>query len=461
MSIGEPSGGKDCERGEVMKRGAGLSVVCLFIVFLFACSGAPKSPNDTFGPGQLQEDLGQLRNLIFDRHPMTFSDRAELEEAFDAARASLTDSLTMRQFFRIAAQAVAAVRCGHTRLSFPESVYDYHLHHSHYLPLDINVVNDTLLVRACFDGKISLPENSIILSINGHSAPDIIERIKSILPADGHAIGFKYYQMNRNFKKYYLFAVEDTTQFRIRFMSDDSGNPAEVILPAQSPQAIEEYKKAHRLINEHEPLITTDIRDDSGYAVLTIRFFEFYDRLDEFKGRMDSFFAELREKKISALILDVRGNDGGDPYSAAYLLGFLIDRPFRYYDRNSAPFYDDLKDVQDVPDAPFTGSIYVLIDGGCFSTTGHLLSLLRHHRKGILIGEETGGSYICNGGYREISLDNTGLVLLLPQTPFMTPASELKPGCGIKPDVTIANSVAATIHGIDRAMDTALDLILH
>ena len=199
--------------------------------------------------------------------------------------------------------------------------------------------------------------------------------------------------------------------------------------------------------------------DENRYAVLQVHFFDFYDDLDRFIEMIDGFFSEVKDRDIANLILDLRGNDGGDPYSSAYLLTYLIGEPFRYFSARSAAFYDDLKDIQHPPDDPFEGELYVLVDGGCFSTTGHFCSLLRYHQRGIFIGEETGGSFACNGGYKEVTLDNTRINLLLPHTTFRTDVRDMPLGEGIPPDYKVIPTIQDLVNEQDPVFDKAIALI--
>jgi hypothetical protein len=67
------------------------------------------------------------------------------------------------------------------------------------------------------------------------------------------------------------------------------------------------------------------------------------------------------------------------------------------------PGYPELRLIKPARNK-FSGTMYVLIDGGCFSTTGHLCSLLRYHGIGTFIGEETAGSFACTDNRTAITL---------------------------------------------------------
>jgi hypothetical protein len=408
---------------------------------------------------QARQDFLQVRDLILRDHPLNFAPRNEIAKAFDSQYSALEDGLTIMEFYRVIAPAISAVSCGHTRLSLPGCIHEDVFTNGHSLPFDIKVTHDSLVIVETYVPDHAIRRGSVILSINGRPAGKIISRIKSCLYADGYNETFKYFLMNQNFARRYLEMVEDTAFFEIDLVNPGTGERGSFTVGALSLQGIKERRAAMSVDGSNHRLIETAIDSTSTHAVLTIRFFGFYDNLDGFTEPIDSFFQSLTRRNVRSLILDMRGNDGGDPYSSAYLLGYLIGKPFGYFAPQSTFLYDDLKHLQDVPDIPFQGNLYVLVDGGCYSTTGHFLSILRTHGEGLFIGEETGGSYVCNGGYKEYRLSHTGIELLLPHTAFIAAASGLEKGRGINPDVFVDYSVSDLINDNDPVLKTAMTII--
>jgi len=429
------------------------------ILLICSCSNGEYNPTAKYTLAQLQADYNQLRNLIDSKHPFTFTDRSELGKAFDKQYELLRDNMTSLEFYRVIAPAVSKVQCGHTRLSFPDSYYEYLRDSGNFLPFDIRIFDNSLYIYKNYTDKSILIPGTIVVKINGEHAHDIIAKMRDGLYTDGENVTYKDYNINLSFKGKYLTLIDDPKEFELEVMPVHTGEDEIVYVPAKSSNEIRAFSKEHNLDDTHGPLIETNISDDNRYAVLRIRFFDFYDDLNSFAQPVDSFFQEISEKNIKSLILDLRGNDGGDPYSAAYLSCYLIGNPFRYYSQNSAPFYNDLKSNQTIPDYPFKGNLYTLIDGGCYSTTGHLISQLKYHKIGTFIGIESGGSYICNGGYKEVTLDNTGINLLLPHVPFATAVSGIEKGIGIMPGYIVPATIEDLINNEDSVLDSVISLI--
>jgi hypothetical protein len=107
----------------------------------------------------------------------------------------------------------------------------------------------------------------------------------------------------------------------------------------------------------------------------------------------------------------------------------------------------------------FTGKLFILIDGGCFSTTGHLCALLKYHEVGVFLGTETGGSYACNDASQGHRLKHSGIELNLPNFTFRVAAVGLPRGGGIAPDHVIQPTIFDLIEGRDVVLEAALRLI--
>ncbi len=198
--------------------------------------------------------------------------------------------------------------------------------------------------------------------------------------------------------------------------------------------------------------------EDGSYAVLTIKDFGYYGDVDAFREPVEDFFARLKRDGIGNLIIDVRGNDGGDPYCSSFIVSHVIAEPVRYF-ATGTRFYTDLVKPIPVPRHVFTGELFVLTDGWCFSSTGHMLSLLRCHRRGVFVGEESGGSSACNDASKEHVLKHTGLRLNLPRRTFATSASCLPYGRGIPPDIEVQPTIHDLIAGRDIVLEKVISLI--
>jgi len=381
--------------------------ICTTSIFLLVLIlGCEKNRNidDRYSVGQLRKDFNQLTELILNNQSMTFTDTESLRQTIDSQYKLLEDSMSVLEFRHILYPILAAVKCGHIDLTLPENINSYVIKNDNFLPLDINAVNDSLFVKSTFICDSTLKRGYRILTIDNANSKDIIQQLKYNMSADGDNETYKYFKLNNAFSKYYYRHIGSPEEFEVGYFNPQNNSFDTITIKARSRTEIDECGYVAIEGDSQQGLISARFVPDSNYAFLTVRFFPYEDYFDSFTEKLDDFFGQLSKTDINNLILDLRGNDGGNPYGTAHLLRYFIDKPTQYFSYRSAPIYDDLKRELQPFDNRFSGYIYALIDGGCFSTTGHFCSLLKYHNLATFIGGETGGSYICNGAYKEYSL---------------------------------------------------------
>jgi C-terminal processing protease CtpA/Prc len=114
------------------------------------------------------------------------------------------------------------------------------------------------------------------------------------------------------------------------------------------------------------------------------------------------------------------------------------------------------------PGSPgFTGKVYILINGGSYSTTSEFLSQAHFHKRAVFIGEESAGGYYGNssGMVPRVTLPNTKLALFVPLVTYHMAVSGYKhPARGIIPDQQVEYSISELLLGTDKELALALKL---
>jgi hypothetical protein len=98
----------------------------------------------------------------------------------------------------------------------------------------------------------------------------------------------------------------------------------------------------------------------------------------------------------------------------------------------------------------FEGNVYMFINGGCLSTTGHFISLSKYLTDTKFIGEAPGSTYRCNDFSTQITLPNTGIEVNIPRTTFETAVS----GVAAKEKFEIDYPIEISIKDILRGKDS-------
>ena len=192
---------------------------------------------------------------------------------------------------------------------------------------------------------------------------------------------------------------------------------------------------------------------------MTVSSFIYYGKRNKiFSSYVDDSFSKIKKAGIKNLIIDLRGNDGGDPFCAAYLLSYIEQKPVPYFAR---PYGKYAKLAGPVKQAEnnFKGRLFFLIDGSGFSTTGHFCALLKYHQMGTFIGTETGGTYSCNAAVKRIQLKNTRILLKIARSSFAAAVTGLPKNRGIIPHHIVEPDLNDLRNNRDRVMDFTLKLI--
>ena len=110
----------------------------------------------------------------------------------------------------------------------------------------------------------------------------------------------------------------------------------------------------------------------------------------------------------------------------------------------------------------FKGKVFVLINGGSFSTTTDTCTAIDQHTDAVFIGKEAGGSYYGNtsGQALTITLPHTKARARVPLERYYDAASGYEPtNRGLVPDHAVSPEVGDLTEGTDAVLAYTFDLI--
>ena len=204
-------------------------------------------------------------------------------------------------------------------------------------------------------------------------------------------------------------------------------------------------------------------------ALLTIKTFD-DSRLagnQNFRHFLDKSFKEIISKRITNLIIDLRGNGGGADAYGALLYSYLANKPFKYFSsiestkRKITLKENPLLGTQQPQNNSFNGKVFFLINGLCFSTAADFCSIAKSNNRGKFIGEETGGGYYGNtsGQITTTELPGSKIVVKIPRFKYVNDVRKAKySDRGIIPDYTIAPTISEVVQHKDIQLKFALKL---
>jgi hypothetical protein len=438
---------------------AGVIAAAAFIVVSGAfaeeqiTSPSPSTP--LFSVEDLRHDLLQLRQILEEEHacPFDYTPKAEFDALFEGHSKLIDRPMRYEDFFRIAAPLAAKIGCLHTALWMPGRFFELGV--DNMFPLRVRLIEDRLVVTGDYRGEPEIPVGSVIQEINGLAADKVFDALRTITSADALNPYFIDTQVEKRFSMFYASVFGFPERYTVAYTPPGGKTRATADL---GPADLASVRKVVFANFDHPPL-AIEFRDDIRTAVMTVKTFSYYDRVDYFRDFMANSFREIKGKGIENLVLDLRGNDGGDPFCAVILYSYLEREPAPYF---AEPYgkYASLAEPVPLPKDHFSGNLYTLLDGRCGSTNGHFCSLLKYHGLGKFVGTPSGSTYMCNAGKNsEVRLDRTSLILTLGRSSFAAAVEGMDKSKPILPDYPVRETYQDFLDGRDVYMEEALRLI--
>lgn len=459
-----------------------------------AVSTAPE-----LSPLDAQSDFDFMRAALEEAHPglYRFSTKDQLDREFDTQRAKLSRPMTKLEFFEVMAETIGLIKCGHTSIK-PDDEMGKAFGSSRLFPLQVIVEGQRLLVKSneTPDNRTIVPGMEIT-EINGHKTADILKRFSRSDSADGDIETSKRVHIQRGFALYYWFLIEQTNEFAVKAV-DGTGNTLEARLAGATRDELGKsqnpvnatIKASEAKLNWPGENLSLRFLKDPDVAQIRIRKFEG----DNFPQWIEKTFETLREKKTKALIIDLRGNGGGDDMYGAILVSHLTDQPFRVFDHINVKTIEPSFKVhtdwstertsqlrekvtpnpaggyflwhpgvaeQAPAKFPFLGKVFILIDGGTFSTAADFCAVTHQLKRATFIGEETGGGYYGNnsGILARLTLPKSKFQVRLPIYEYwnMVSGNEDKRR-GTLPDHVVETRMVNLLRVVDAQLEFALKL---
>ena len=451
-----------------------------------------------FEPKQLQEDFQIARRALEEGHPglYRYTKKRELDRIFDEAENSLNHPMDFYEFYRVLALPIAAIKCGHTDVSLSPEVRK-ESESLPGLPFDVKVLDSRAYVFRDYAKGGALAGREI-KSINGVPIGRIISKMLAAESQDGEVQTSREGSIGNNFALNLIVLLGFKAPYEVVLAECGTNQMQTVRLAGLTHE--DRVTMSKQLFPQDHPkkdFATLKLLDDGQIAILT--YASFGTTVDEGQAFMKHAFEDIQAKGSKALILDVRGNGGGDGELGALLFSYLVGAPFKYYDdliinKNSETSYSFAKytdphrdlivpkglaelradgkihqivdpqlSLQQPSKTAFTGPVYIVIDNGCFSTTSEFLTEVDVHHRAKFIGQESAGAYSGNnsGTVVRITLPNTKLGLYIPLMSgymFVGSNHEHDSARGIIPEFPVQCTITDLLAGGDPAFELALKL---
>lgn len=479
-----------------------LFLSCYTLAYPQGNQGTNYNPNYKYSIAELQSDFVAFRWILEQAHPglYTFTPKTWLNKQMDSTYNAINRDMTEREFYQMLAPIVANLHCGHTLLD-PSLMYQ---DRGKRFPFDLYFQAGKAFLRTDYskDTTRKAPIGAELLAINGQKMQDIVRQMLPSLPADGLHLQGKYQDLEEDFGNYYDLLVAQPDTFRLTCLNPKTNEILEYIAPALDDDLVREYSKRYVVeAMEGKKPLEFKLIDSLQTAVMYIHSFLDLDHKDarqKFGKFLKKSFKTIHNHKITHLIIDVRQNSGGNLAYVNHLFYQFATKEYRFLDRvevtrnkkitelnntelSKATLHDpsrviagdsgrylarescytDLKVRKPNPKA-YTGKVFLLIGKRSFSAASHLATVIEAYKRGVLVGEETGGS---NAGFNAgdivtITLPITNLQLEVPieKCIKIIPRYPHK-NRGVMPHHSITNTIEDELTGFDRVLQYTLELI--
>ena len=473
----------------------------------------------TFSPAQLKEDFEVLKKALVTLHPgvYRYNTRENLEREFAAVEAKLNQPLSENDAFLLFAQLTEKIKCGHTYLNpYNQNsiVRERIFNGKTYLPFYFRIV----------DGKIIITENaspnplsigSEITGINGIPAKEIIAKLLTVTRGDGNStlehrinsLELTRFEAERYalFDMYFpLFFPLKDEKFAIEAIDFASKKRAMFQVAAVTKaQRNEEMAKRYGKSPSYDDGWKFEIRDNSTAYLKMANSITWRLKTVKFKEFLAAAFAELRAKSIKNLIIDVRGNGGGDmdpgfeisrylaakklpsyaesrrlvrnvtanpdiakfvtTYDDAIMNGVKNGVPREQYRKFDANYVEitgreDYSEVEPYENR-FIGRTFIISDSSNASATFQFLDYVQQNRLATIVGQTTGGNKqgINGGNYLFLSLPNSKAEIDIPLY-FQSPKTSHRDQ-SVVPEIIVKKMPGDIGNNLDRELIAIRKLI--
>lgn len=419
--------------------------------------------------------LAQVHSAHYTARPD--SDAATLRQLARLS-ASAHQSLTASLLARRINMALQFAQDAHLRLELSPEIAENCL----ALPLDLSWTDDGLIVLR----GTEIPAGSRIAAIAGRPLDELQTLASESIPHENP------FWVRSSFARH-ITRADQLSAFGL------AAQDGSVRIDFQAPDG------ARALVHLRPSAAIKSTRNWVGYESypadsMAVFWLERCDPNDEFFSTLTAFVRAVRQQNPRKIVIDLRGNPGGDSSVAVAILRSMGQTPRRGFSvavRVSPELLHDMPIFAPaaiaptfqsaglappppsatrytVPGAMILGlldarlaqrpldpvtprSFYLLTDGGTFSSAALFAVLVRDNGLGLLVGEPTGNAVTFNGSEIERAVPGMPYALHLSTAKLIRPDEVAGTAPTLLPDLRAPQTAAS----IRTGHDSALDLIRH
>lgn len=384
--------------------------------------------NSTLQPEEAKSDITQWLEFIDKTHPdlaYTIKDVDAFHRKVNQFKQSINEPIAVRKFWLEMMKFNSVISDGHSSLTPPDRkalVTDYLKNGGMLFPFKVIFDNGQLIIKEQLNGEPSNLAGNEIIKINGKSISTILEPL--LERTFGDSDNQRKAVLATRFSTYYWMYFGEQKEFIIH-TKNGSHEIKSITVNASN--------EMHYSENNFESNFQYSVLNkDTG--LLTINTFLWLEDEARVFDFLQSVFANIKEKNLTHLIIDIRKNSGGDDHFwKKGILPYIADKPWKTGSnyklkviagrvgkdqKEGDVVIGEIGTVQQVDtDNPlkFTGDISVLISPYTYSSSILFVNVIQDYSFGKLVGDKTGGKSGQTGGIQRQILTNSGLQTVVPR----------------------------------------------
>jgi hypothetical protein len=411
-----------------------------------------------FSPAEVSSDLDTcyrtLRESSYNLY--AYTSKADYDAEYDRIKKELSvrkGPLNEMEVDRLFLRFTVLARIGH--LSVQQAFYDaynrYKMADGTLFPFGVRIEGQRGFIKSNYSGNASLDPGDEILSMNGKPFSSYLLKIYELVPGENDYMKSTVVDM-AGFPRSLWEAYGRQDTFALIIQKAETNAKLEVNVNAISALDFDKIDKGvynaltfdreFKFIDDHTAYYRPGIflNMDSGGGTSDHKTFE----TGEFLQVLDSSFQQMHLRHTENVIIDLRGNPGGDDSFSYPMVAYFASKPFSFCSRFSVKtseltkkFWEGVTDPHvkeirseilshkngetfDTPVAvyqpradslKFTGHVYVLINRHSYSEATTVPAMIQDYGFGKIVGEATSQSPTLYAAEHDFSLPNTKLVV--------------------------------------------------
>lgn len=452
------------------------ALLCFTLLTLHVCSAQTNAHQLLrFSPAEVKEDFQYLYKTLEQTHYNLYANTRKniFENEYKRIYNSINDSLSLLQITRLFQPFTALSKLGHCHIAFPFTIYfdAQNQDTAKIFPFLTTMVNNHAFITANYSDDLSIQEGDEILSIDGVPMEIKLQEMYAFLSGEGDDIKNTLIDMF-SFPRVYWWLHDSHDNYIVIIKRKQGGIKSIIAHGIKAADFEQRVSKRKSVFNLNRELKFIDdvsylhpgifINNQSAGNTSEHKTFD----TNEFISFIDSAFREIHQHGSKNLIIDLRGNPGGDNAFSDPMIAYFAAKPFKFCSTFNVKtssitkeFWKDVKDpsLQDLKNQILTrkngdtfsisfanylprtdslhfgGHVYALVDKYSYSNTVFVAAIIQDYRFGIVIGQPTADVASSYGATHEFKLPHSQLNVSYPKAFIVRPNGD-KALKGVTPD---------------------------